>query len=80
MVHQEADAVPVRAAAEAMVKPLRVVDGKGRRLFLMKRAAALEFPAGARQLRPLPDNIGPLDAGAQFFNKGLRERHNESFR
>src|SRR3546814_17289522 len=48
MVGEEANHVAMRAASEAVIEALVVVDVEARRLFVVKRAAGLPFPPGAR--------------------------------
>ena len=50
LVGEEADRVAMRAAAEAMVEALLVVDGEARRLLVVERAAGLPLAAGLDQL------------------------------
>ena len=50
MVGEEADRIAMRAAAEAMVEILVVVDGEAGRLLVVERAAGLPLAAGADEL------------------------------
>ncbi len=56
LVGIQADGVAMRAAAEAVVEALVVVDVEARRLLVVERAAALQLAPGARQLHPPPDD------------------------
>ena len=56
IVGEEADRVAVRAAAEAMVEALVVVDGEARRLLVVERAARLPLAPGADQLHRRRDH------------------------
>ena len=56
LVGEEADRVAVRAAAEAMVEALVVVDGEARRLLIVERAARLPLAPGADQLHRRRDD------------------------
>ena len=50
VLHHEADLVAVRAASEAMEKPLGVDDGKRRRALVVVRADTKVVPETLRQL------------------------------
>ena len=78
MVGEEADRVAMRAAAEAMVEMLVVVDREAGRLLVMERAAGLIFAAGADQLDRRGDDRGERGAAAQFVEPGGGEGHRSS--
>ena len=65
----------MRAAAEAMVEALFVIDGEGGRLLLVERAAGLPLPAGALQLHLPPDKGGERGPRAQFVEELGGESH-----
>src|SRR3546814_17380236 len=75
MVGEEANHVAMRAASEAVIEALVVVDVDARRLFVVKRAAGLPFPPGADKLDRAPDPARPRPAVAQFVQKGGGDRH-----
>ena len=75
LVGHPADRVAVRAAAEAMVKALFVVDREAGRLFVMERAAGLILAAGAGDLHRPPDQGRQRDARAQFVQPLRGEGH-----
>src|SRR3546814_17944414 len=56
MVGEEANHVAMRAASEAVIEALVVVDVEARRLFVVKRAAGLPFPPVADKLDRAPDH------------------------
>ena len=56
IVGEEADRVAMRAAAEAMVEALVVVDREAGRLFIVERAAGLPLASGADQLHRRRDH------------------------
>ena len=70
LVGEEADRVAVRAAAEAMVEALVVVDGEARRLLVVERAAGLPLAARADQLHRRRDHGGQHGPRAQFVEPG----------
>ena len=78
IVGQEADRVAMRAAAEAMVEMLVVVDREARRLFVVEGAAGLPLTPGANQLDARPDDRGQRRPGAQFIEPGGGERHDST--
>src|SRR3546814_10084618 len=63
LIGHPADRIAVRAAAEAMIKRLVVVDVERRRLFVVERAAALEFAARLLELDRFRDQRGQQRAG-----------------
>src|SRR3546814_8544645 len=65
----------MRAASEAVIEALVVVDVEARRLFVVKRAAGLPFPPGADKLDRAPDHARQRHAVAQFVQKGGGDRH-----
>jgi hypothetical protein len=67
------------AAAKTVIETLVVVDGKGRRLFIVEGAQARMFPAPLCQLHPPGNQIHQPDAAAQFIYKMLRYRHAIAF-
>ena len=73
MVGQEADRIAVRAAAEAMVEALVVVDGEARRLLVVERAAGLPLAPGADQLHRWRDHA-PTTACARAIRRARRWR------
>ena len=73
-VGQEADRVAMRAAAEAMVEALVVVDGEARRLLLMERAARLPLAPGADQLHLPPIRRRQRRSGARSSSRNGGER------
>src|SRR5690606_14454889 len=74
-VHGEGDDVAMRPTAEAVVEALIVIDGEGWRLFVVKRAKSLEFPALALQPDALPDDLGHRQTVAQFVQEFGWKRH-----
>src|SRR3546814_12502255 len=77
MVGEEANHVVMRAASEAVIEALVVVDVEARRLFVVKRAAGLPFPPGADELDSTPDNARQRPAVAEFVQQGGGD-HNTS--
>src|SRR3546814_11264532 len=75
MVGEEANHVAMRAASEAVIEALVVVDVEARRLFVVKRAAGLPFPPGADKLDRAPDHARQRPAVAQFFPEAGGYRH-----
>ena len=69
-IGQEADRIAMRAAAEAMVEALVVVDGEARRLLVVERAARLELAPRADELHGRGDDGRQQGAGAQFVEEG----------
>ena len=77
MIGKEADRVAVRAAAEAVIEALVVVDGEARRLLVVERAASLPLTPGAKQLHRRGDDGGEDRARAKLVQKGGRKAHRE---
>ena len=77
VVGEEADRVAVRAAAEAMVEALVVVDGEAGRLLVVERAAGLPLAPGADQLHRRRDHGGKDRSSAKLVEEGGREGHQE---
>src|SRR3546814_12776539 len=75
MVGEEANHVAMRAASEAVIEALVVVDVEARRLFVVKRAAGLPFPPGADKLDRAPAHARQRHAVANFAPKGGGARH-----
>ena len=78
VVGEEADRVAMRAAAEAMVEALLVVDGEGGRLFIVERAAGLPLAAGLGEFYMGGDDGREQGAGAQFVEELGGEAHGVS--
>src|SRR5579883_251213 len=74
-LHDEADDVAMRAAAEAMEEALVLDDVEGGRLLLVEGAEADEVAAALRQPDPTPDHLGERRARAQLVEEGGREGH-----
>ena len=70
LVGHPADRVAMRAAAEAVIEALVVVDREARRLFVMERAARLPLAPGALELHRLADQPGEQGPGAELVEKG----------
>jgi len=75
MVGQEADSVAVRAAAEAVVKALVVVDREARRFLVVERAASLPLSSGSHQLHRRGDDRRQHGSSAKLVQEGGREGH-----
>src|SRR5205085_6035133 len=75
IVGQEADRIAVRAAAEAMVEALVVVDGEAWRFLVVERAAGFPFATGAGQLDRWRDHGAERRACAQLVEEGGGESH-----
>ena len=75
LVGQEADRVAVRAAAEAMVEALLVVDREAGRLLVVERAAGLPLAARADELHRRRDDRGQHGPGAKLVEPGGVEGH-----
>src|SRR3546814_18586158 len=58
-----------------MIKRLVVVDVERRRLFVVERAAALEFAARLLELDRFRDQRGQQRAGPKLVEEGSREPH-----
>src|SRR3546814_6996519 len=58
-----------------MIKRLVVVDVERRRLFVVERAAALEFAARLLELDRFRDQRGQQRAGPKLVEEGSRETH-----
>ena len=70
MVHDKANVVPVRATAEAVIKPLVVVDVERRRFLVVKRTARRPLPTLALQLDARAHHVGQIQPRADFVKKG----------
>src|SRR5439155_9151659 len=77
VVGEEADRVAVRAAAEAVIETLVVVDREARRLLVVERAARLPLAPGAEELHARRDHCRQHCARAQLVEKGGRKAHPE---
>ena len=75
LIGHPADRIAVRAAAEAMVEALVVVDVEGRRLLVMERAAGTKLPSRLLELHRLGDEAGEQGAGAELVQKGGGKAH-----
>jgi hypothetical protein len=73
--HDEADGIPMRAAAEAV--EVVVINIERRRLFPMKGAAALPVPPGFEQPRLPPDQTGQRRASAKLIKETGGQGHGE---
>ena len=71
----ELDRVAVRAAAEAVIEALLLVDAERGRLLRVERAQAHELAALAHELDPPPDHFGHAHARFQLVQEALVERH-----
>src|SRR3546814_18432744 len=69
MVGEEANHVAMRAASEAVIEDLVVVDVEARRLFVVKRAAGLPFPPGAAKIDRAPDQPRQRPASAELVDR-----------
>src|SRR5690348_15295675 len=67
--HDEFENVAAFAAAEAVIELLHSVNGKGRRLFLMKRTQAAEILAGFFQAHVLADDSDDVRLLLYAFRK-----------
>ena len=74
-LHDEADDVAMRAAAEAVEEALVLVDREGGRLLVVERAEAGMLAPAPHQLHPAGDHAGERDAAAQLVQELRRERH-----
>ncbi len=74
------DQVAIGAATEAVIEALFLIDGEGRRFFIMKRAEAGIFPPLFHQLRAPPDHIDKTDARLELFHELRRKGHAVLFR
>ena len=63
-----------------MVKLLIVIDGKGRRFFLLKRAEADKFAAATLQFHLARNHIRHRDTVLNLFKEILWKRHGDSLR
>ncbi len=66
LVGQPADRIAMRFAAEAVVEALLVIDVEARCLFVVERAAGLEFAPGLGQPQGATDHRGQRGPHAQF--------------
>ena len=71
VIGEEADRVAMRAAAEAMVEALVVVDGEARRLLVVERAACFPLAPGAEELHRRRDDA-PTGWCAHAARRGRR--------
>ena len=71
VVHEKAEHVPVRAAAEAVVELLGLAHRERRRFFRMKRAARDKIRARTFELNVAVDHIDDVDAMEQIFDERL---------
>ena len=74
-LHDEVKDAAVRAAAEAVIKPLVRADREGRRLFVVKRAQRDMLAPALDQPDPAPDHFGQRDAAAHVVEEFRRKRH-----
>ncbi len=77
IVGEEADRVAMRAAAEAMVETLVIVDGEARRLFVVEGAAGLPLASGADQLHRWRDDGRKDRSSAKLVEEGRGKGHSE---
>lgn len=75
MFGHEFNDIAMRTTAKAVIEMLIVVNRKGRRFFVMERAAGFELPPGARDFDPPPDNIRQGQPIADFIQKLRRDSH-----
>ena len=66
------------AASKAMVKLLLRADSEGGCFFVVKRAACLEFAAGALEGNTPFDNLDDIDTAKEFFDKRVRDQARHS--
>ena len=74
VLHQEVDGRAMGAAAETVVKLLGGRDGKGRRLFVVKRTQPLVIGTRLLQFDRPTHHIDDVDAGQQLLNERLRDQ------
>src|SRR6185437_15794182 len=74
-VHHEIENVAVLAGGEIVIKSLLVVDGEGRRLFLLKGRQPLPLPPCPLQLDALAHDFRHRKPGAQVVKELGREAH-----
>ncbi len=60
----------MRAAAEAMIEAFIIIDAKAWGLFVVKRAAALEFAACLGDFEAAANEGREQRAGSEFVKKG----------
>ena len=75
VAHGEPDDIAMGAAAEAVEKPLVVIDREAGGLFLVERATGLVLAAGADQSHAPADHLRYRQAGAQFVEEAGRQGH-----
>src|SRR5690606_33407264 len=75
LIGHPANHIAVRAAAEAMVETLLVVDREAGRLLVMERTTRLPFAPGLLQLGRAHDHAGQRDTRAQFVEPLGRKGH-----
>ena len=69
VLHQEADRVAMRAAAEAVIRLPARADREARRLLAVERAQALVHGARALELDMAADDLHDVDAGQQLLDE-----------
>ena len=79
-LHHEVEDVAVLAGGEIVIELLLVIDGKGRRLFLLEWRQSLPLPPCLLQLHAAADHFRNRKPGAQFVKKFGREAHRIEFR
>jgi len=72
-LHDEGNGIPMRAAAEAV--EMIIINIERRRLFSMKRAAALPVPPRFQQPRLPPDQTGQGRAGTKLIKETGGQGH-----
>ena len=74
-LHDEADDVAMRAAAEAVIEALVLDDAEGRRLLVVKGTEADIFAPAPDELDPPADDFGERQALAQLVEEAGRKGH-----
>ena len=73
VLHQEADRIAMRAAAETVIRLARWTDREARRLLAMKRTKAFVIDACLSQLDLAPDDFDDVDARKQLLDERRRD-------
>ena len=68
MLHNKAHNIAMRPTPKTVIKAFLIIDGKGRRVFIVERATSLKFTSRARHLNALANNFRQGQTLTQFIN------------